>query len=167
MPNKTINKTGYAAPAKPEKGEFKSVRVALVSTRWNVEVVDALLAGARRCLADWGVVPKHVEEFRAPGAFELPLAASTLMRSGRYDAVVTLGAVIRGDTPHFDFVAGECSRGLREASQKHGVPLGFGVLTVNTPEQAAERAGPKSDNKGYEATAAALEMVRLVRSIDD
>lgn len=167
MPTKTINKTGYAAPPKPEKGEFKSVRVALISTRWNVEVVDALLAGARRCLADWGVAPKHVEEFRAPGAFELPLAASALMRSGRYDAVVTLGAVIRGDTPHFDFVAGECSRGLREASQKHGVPLGFGVLTVNTPEQAAERAGPKSDNKGYEATAAALEMVRLVRSIDD
>ena len=169
MPNKTSKtpgKTGYAAPAKPGKGEFKKVRVALLVTRWNVEVVDALLNGARRCLSDWGVSDKHVEEFRAPGAFELPLAASALMKSGRYDAVVTLGTVIRGDTPHFEFVAGECSRGLREASQIYGVPLGFGVLTVNTPQQAAERTGPGRDNKGYEAAAAALEMVRLMWAIN-
>jgi 6,7-dimethyl-8-ribityllumazine synthase len=166
MPKKG-NKTGYAAPAKPAQGEFRGVHVALVATRWNVEVVDALLAGARRCLADWGVTPKRVDEFRAPGAYELPLAASALMRSGRYHAVITLGAVIRGDTPHFDFVAGECARGLREASQKHGVPLGFGVLTVNTPEQAEARAGKGRDNKGYEAAAAALEMVRLLRHVDD
>ncbi len=172
MPNKTSKtsantpgKTGYAAPPKPGKGEFKDVRVALVLTRWNVEVVDALLDGARRCLADWGVAEKHVEEHRVPGAFELPLAASVLMKSDRYDAVVTLGAVIRGDTPHFDFVAGECSRGLREASQIYGLPLGFGVLTVNTPQQAAERTGSGRDNKGYEAAAAALEMVRLVRAV--
>jgi len=161
------SKTGYAAPAKPAKDEFRNVRVALVATRWNLEVVNSLLDGARRCLADWGVAPKHVAEFRAPGAYELPLAASALMRSGRYQAVVTLGAVIRGDTPHFDFVAGECARGLREAAQKHGVPLGFGVLTVNTEQQAAERAGRGRDNKGYEAAAAALEMVRLLRAIDD
>jgi 6,7-dimethyl-8-ribityllumazine synthase len=166
LPQKTA-KTGYAEPAKPGKNEFKGARVALVATRWNVGVVDALLAGAHRCMADWGVNPKHVDEFRAPGAFELPLAVTALMKSGRYDAVVTLGAVIRGDTPHFDFVAGECSRGLREASQKHGVPLGFGVLTVNTDQQAAERSGPGADNKGYEAAAAALEMLRLVRSLDD
>jgi 6,7-dimethyl-8-ribityllumazine synthase len=160
-------KTGYAAPGAPGKNEFKGARVALVATRWNVEVVDALLAGAHRCLADWGVSTRHVTEYRAPGAFELPLAVSALMKSGRYDAVVTLGAVIRGDTPHFDFVAGECSRGLREAAQKHGVPLGFGVLTVNTDQQAAERSGPGSDNKGYEAAAAALEMLRVLRSIDE
>ena len=167
MPTKAQQKTGYAAPPKPSKGEFKNVRVALLATRWNTDVVQPLLAGARRCLAAWGVADKHVAEFVAPGAFELPLAASLLMKSGRYDAVITLGAVIRGDTPHFDFVAGECARGLREASQKHGVPLGFGVLTVNTPQQAAERAGPGPTNKGYEAAAAALEMVRLVRSVDD
>jgi 6,7-dimethyl-8-ribityllumazine synthase len=160
-------KTGYAEPPKPGKSEFRDVRVALVATRWNTEVVDALRDGARRCLKDWGVAGKHVAEFLAPGAFELPLAASALMRSGDYDAVVTLGAVIRGDTPHFEYVAGECSRGLREASQKHGVPLGFGVLTVNTAQQAAERTGPGRDNKGYEAAAAALEMVRFVRSIDE
>jgi 6,7-dimethyl-8-ribityllumazine synthase len=166
LPKKTA-KTGYAAPEKPAKNEFKGARVALVVTRWNVGIVDALLAGARRCLADWGVNPKHVAEFRAPGAFELPLAVSALMKSGEYDAVVTLGAVIRGDTPHFDFVAGECSRGLREASQKHGVALGFGVLTVNTDAQAVERSGPGSDNKGYEATAAALEMLRFLRALDE
>lgn len=165
--SKTPGKAGYAAPPKPGKGEFGKVRVALLATRWNVDVVDALLAGARRCLADWGVSDKHIGEFRAPGAFELPLAASALMKSGRYDAVITLGAVIRGDTPHFDFVAGECSRGLREASQKHGVALGFGVLTVNTPQQALERTGPGPDNKGYEAAAAALEMVRLLWAVHD
>ncbi len=143
------------------------MRVALVATRWNVDVVDALLAGARRCLADWGVSPKRVDEFHVPGAYELPLAATALMKSGRYDAVITLGAVIRGDTPHFEFVAGECSRGLREASQIYGVPLGFGVLTVNTPEQAEARAGKGRDNKGYEAAAATLEMVRLLRRVDD
>ncbi|MDR3418360.1 MAG: 6,7-dimethyl-8-ribityllumazine synthase [Nevskia sp.] len=168
MPTKAAaQKTGYAAPPRPAKGEFKNTRVALVATRWNVEVVQALLAGARRCLAAWGVADKHVEEFLVPGAFELPLAVSRLMKTGRYDAVVTLGAVIRGDTPHFDFVAGECARGLREASQKQGVPLGFGVLTVNTAQQATERAGAGPANKGYEAVAAALEMVRLVRALDD
>jgi 6,7-dimethyl-8-ribityllumazine synthase len=170
LPNKTSkapNKTGYAAPPKPGKDEFRKVRVALLVTRWNVDVVEALLSGARRCLSEWGVTDKHVEEFRAPGAFELPLAASALMKGGCYDAVITLGAVIRGDTPHFEFVAGECSRGLREASQIYGVPLGFGVLTVNTPQQAAERTGPGRDNKGYEAAAAALEMVRLMRAIDE
>jgi 6,7-dimethyl-8-ribityllumazine synthase len=166
MPKK-VSKSGYAAPPKPRPAEFRGVRVALVATRWNVEVVDALLAGARRCLADWGVSPKRVDEFRAPGAYELPLAVSAMMRSGRYDAVITVGAVIRGDTPHFDFVAGECARGLREASQKHGVPLGFGVLTVNTPQQAEVRAGKGRDNKGYEAAAAALEMIRLLRHVDD
>jgi 6,7-dimethyl-8-ribityllumazine synthase len=160
------SKTGYAAPPAPAKGEFKSARVALVMTRWNVGIVAGLHAGVRRCLAEWGVADKHVGEFYAPGAFELPLAVSALMKSGAWDAVVTLGAVIRGDTPHFDFVAGECARGLREAAQKHGVPLGFGVLTVNTAQQAVDRAGPGRDNKGYEAAAAALEMLRLVREID-
>ena len=165
-PPAPLAKSGYAAPAAPAHHEFKRTRVAILSTRWNTEVVDALSAGARRCLADWGVHDKHVHAFFAPGAFELPLAASALMKTGRYDAVVVLGAVIRGDTPHFEFVAGECSRGLREASVKHGIPLGFGVLTVNTGAQAVERCGPGDDNKGYEAAAAALEMVRLLRTLE-
>ena len=163
----TPAKTGYAASPTPAAGEFRHVRIALLATRWNLDVVDALLRGARECLQDWGVTEKHVVEFRAPGAFELPLAASALMKSGEYDGVVVLGAVIRGDTPHFEFVAGECARGLREASQKYQTALGFGVLTVNTPAQAAERCAPGKTNKGYEAAEATLEMIRLLGAIND
>jgi 6,7-dimethyl-8-ribityllumazine synthase len=158
-------KSGYKAPKKPGKKEFADVRVALLATRWNTEVVEALLKGARACLADWGVAADNVREFRAPGAYEIPLAAQTLLDSGAVDGVVTLGAVIRGDTPHFDFVAGQCARGLMDVQLRTGAPLGFGVLTVNTAEQAWERAGPGKDNKGYEAAAAMLEMLRLVRSL--
>lgn len=158
-------KTGYAAPERPSPGEFADARIAIVATRWNVEIVDALIDGAYRCLADWGVPEEAVDELYAPGAFEIPLVVSTLLERGDYDGVVALGAVIRGDTPHFDFVAGECSRGLMDVQLRHGMPVGFGVLTVNTPEQAAERAGPGDSNKGYEATAAMLEMVRLIRSV--
>ena len=159
-------KGGYSAPAKPGRKEFRDVRIALIATRWNVDIVSALLDGAHRCLKDWGVAADNVVELRAPGAYELPVAAEALMRKGACDGVVTLGAVIRGDTPHFDFVAGECARGLREASQRHCIPLGFGVLTVNTVDQALERTGAGRDNKGYEAVAATLEMVRLLRAID-
>ena len=162
-----VHKSGYLAPPPPRKDEFRHTRIALLATRWNVEIVDALLKGARECLADWGVSHKLIAEFKAPGAFELPLAASALMKSGNFHGVIVLGAVIRGDTPHFEYVAGECSRGLREASQKHQVPLGFGVLTVNTVEQALERCRPGPENKGYEAAAATLEMVRLLGAIDD
>lgn len=157
-------KMGYAAPKKPGKKEFAGVRVALLATRWNVDIVDALLKGAQECLADWGVKPENVRVIRAPGAYEIPLATQLLLDSGEFDGVVTLGAVIRGDTPHFDFVAGECSRGLMDVQLKTGAPVGFGVLTVNTVAQAWERAAPGKGNKGYEATAAMLEMMRLARS---
>jgi 6,7-dimethyl-8-ribityllumazine synthase len=163
---KPAAKTGYAPPPLPSPAEFGNARVALLATRWNVEVVERLLAGSRRALAEWGVTERQVREFRVPGAFELPLAATAVMRRGRYAAVVALGAVVRGDTPHFDFVAGECARGLREASQKYRVALGFGVLTVDTPAQALARAGRGRDNKGYEAAVAALEMLRLLRTVD-
>lgn len=161
----TMMKSGYAAPDKPTPEEFADVRVALVATRWNVEIVDALLDGAYRCLADWGVPEESVDEFYVPGAYEIPLAVSTILERGDYDGVVTVGAVIRGDTPHFDFVAGECSRGLMDVQLRHGSPVGFGVLTVNTAQQAIDRSGDGDDNKGYEATAAMLEMVRLARSL--
>jgi len=160
-------KSGYAAPKKPSKKEFKDTRIALLATRWNVEVVDALLKGAGECLKDWGVPEQNVEIFHAPGAFELPLAASALLASGRFDGVVALGAVIRGDTPHFDFVAGECARGLMDVQLAICRPVGFGVLTVNTPAQAFERCGPGKSNKGYECAAAVLEMLRLTRSVID
>lgn len=157
-------KSGFAAPMAPESGEFAATRVALLSTRWNVEVIDALRAGALRALGDWGVVSEHVTEFRAPGAYELPLAAHALLHGGRFDAVIALGAVIRGDTPHFEYVAGECARGLMDVQLKFNKPVAFGVLTVNTAQQATERCGPGKDNKGYEAVSAALDMVRLIRS---
>jgi 6,7-dimethyl-8-ribityllumazine synthase len=146
-------KTGYAAPAAPGRNEFSKARIAIVSTRWNVEIVDALTAGARECLMTWGVPARNIREFRAPGAYEIPLAC------------LKLGAVIRGDTPHFDFVAGECARGLIDVQLQTRKPVGFGVLTVNTVQQAVERAGPGAGNKGYEAAAAMLEMIRLAKEL--
>ncbi|HEU0198031.1 MAG TPA: 6,7-dimethyl-8-ribityllumazine synthase [Nevskiaceae bacterium] len=159
-------KSGYS-PVAPEKpgAAFRSTRVAVVGTRWNHELVDALIAGASRCLHGFGVLDINITELRVPGAFELPLATEALMHSGRFDAVVALGAVIRGETPHFDYVCTQCSQGLREASQRYRVPVGFGVLTVENPQQGAARAGSGLDNKGYQAAAAALEMVALLREI--
>jgi len=157
-------KSGFAAPAAPAAGEFSATRVALVATRWNVEIIDALLAGAHRALKVWGVREAHVAEFHAPGAYELPLAAQALITGGKFDAVIALGAVIRGDTPHFEYVAGECARGLMDVQLRSGKPVAFGVLTVNTPQQATDRCGPGDDNKGYEAVSAALDMIRLIRS---
>lgn len=156
-------KTGYSAE-RPEGFAAAGLRIAVLATQWNLDVVDALVRGAHECLADWGFEAGQIREFRAPGAYELPLAAERLLAAG-YDGVVVLGAVIRGDTPHFDFVAGECSRGLMDVQLRHGRPVGFGVLTVNTPQQAVDRAGPGNTNKGYEAAAAVLEMIRLQRSI--
>lgn len=157
-------KSGFAAPVAPAPGEFAATRVALLATRWNVEIIDALLAGARRALKVWGVTDAHVAEVRAPGAYELPLAAHALLHSGRFDAVVALGAVIRGDTPHFDYVCDGCTRGLMDVQLKFGKPVAFGVLTVNTVQQAVERCGAGDDNKGYEAVSAALDMIRLIRA---
>lgn len=158
-------KTGYAAPRPPATSEFAGARIALVATRWNTRVVDALLDGARAGLAHYGVAARNVAEFRAPGAFEIPLACETLARSGRYDGAVALGAVIRGDTPHFEFVAGECARGLQDVALRHAWPVGFGVLTVNTAAQAAARVKKGPSNKGYEAALAMLEMLRFKRAL--
>ena len=157
-------KTGYTASA-PDNTELGGIRIALCATQWNTDIVDALLEGARRCLSDWGIASEHVREFCAPGAFELPLAADRILAAGRYDGVVVLGAVIRGDTPHFEYVAGECARGLMDVQLRHGRPVAFGVLTVNTAQQAVDRCGPGRDNKGYEAVAAVLDMIRLARSV--
>ncbi|HUS24406.1 MAG TPA: 6,7-dimethyl-8-ribityllumazine synthase [Candidatus Binatia bacterium] len=160
-----MSKTGYTAPAAPGRGEFSRARIALVATRWNADIVEALLAGARRGLQAWGVAARAVTELYAPGAYELPLACELAARSRRYDGVVALGAVIRGDTPHFDFVAGECARGLQDVALRHRLPVGFGVLTVHDARQARDRAGPGPDNKGVEAAQAVLEMLRLKRAL--
>jgi len=160
----THTKSGYAVP-ELANGQFSRTRIAILATRWNTDIVDSLVEGARRCLTAWGVPASSIGEYRAPGAYELPLAAAKLLESGLYDGVVALGAVIRGDTPHFDFVAGECSRGLMDVQLRFGSPIGFGVLTVNTVEQAVERASSDDTNKGYEAAAAVLDLLMMMRSI--
>lgn len=140
-------------------------RVALVASRFNDVIVDALVKGASATWLERGGATDDLLVVRVPGAFELPLAAARLAGSGRYEAVVALGCVIRGDTPHFEYVAGECARGLQQAALDTGVPIAFGVLTVDTLEQARERAVPGAGNKGAEAMDAALEMAALLKRL--
>jgi 6,7-dimethyl-8-ribityllumazine synthase len=127
-----------------------------VASQWHTEIMDGLLAGARRALAASGVA--DAVEIRVPGTFELPVAATRLIASGRFDVIVALGVVIRGGTPHFDYVCQAAALGLTEVARRTGTPIGFGVLTCDTEEQAIDRAGlvGSSEDKGYEATAAAL-----------
>jgi 6,7-dimethyl-8-ribityllumazine synthase len=158
-------KSGYAAPSHLPPTGFAGLSIAILATRWNTDIVNALVDGARRALSDFGINPEQIREYRAPGAFEVPLACEQLFERGSCDGVIALGAVIRGDTPHFEFVAGECARGLMDVQLRHGKPIGFGVLTVNDYAQAKARAGEGNDNKGYECAAAVLEMLALARSI--
>jgi 6,7-dimethyl-8-ribityllumazine synthase len=132
-------------------------RVGILVSRYHETVTERLLAGAEACLRERGVGPEWVDVVRVPGAWELPLAARVLAARGGYLAVVALGAVIRGETAHFDYVAGEASRGLMEVALRYGVPVGFGVLTCDTLAQALARAGGAAGNKGREATEAALD----------
>ncbi len=141
-------------------------RFVLVASRFNSFIVEHLIAGAIDVLRRHGVKDKQIELVRVPGAWELPLAAQQAAKSGRWDAVIALGAVIRGGTPHFEYVCGECVKGLGSLSLEQGLPVAMGVLTVDTIEQAVERAGTKAGNKGAEAAASALEMVSLMRRIN-
>src|SRR5256885_1839053 len=126
-------------------------RFAIVVSRFNSFVTDPLLAGALDALAQRGADPEHVDVVRVPGAWELPIAVRAIAAHKRHDAIICLGAVIKGDTPHFDYVAGEAARGIASASADTGVPAVFGVLTTTTAEQAVERAGGRSGNKGFDA----------------
>jgi 6,7-dimethyl-8-ribityllumazine synthase len=137
-------------------------RVVIVAARFNAALVDQLIDGASRAWAEHGGRATNLLVERVPGAFELPLAAKMFAASGRVDAVIALGCVIRGDTPHFDFVAGECARGLMDAGLATGVPVIFGVLTTETRAQAEERADVERMNKGRESMEAALEMIQLL-----
>jgi 6,7-dimethyl-8-ribityllumazine synthase len=139
------------------------LRFAIVVSRFNSFVTDPLLAGALDALAQRGADLKHVDVVHVPGAWELPLAARAVAAKQRCDAIICLGAVIRGDTPHFDYVAGEAARGIAKASAETGVPIAFGVLTTNNVEQAVDRAGGKSGNKGFDAAMTAIEMAHLMR----
>ena len=140
-------------------------RVAVVVSRFNELVTERLLAGARTRLAEGGVDDASVDVVWVPGAFELPLAAAEAAHSGRYRAIVALGCVIRGETAHFEYVAGEAARGLQTVALTYRIPVGFGVLTTETFEQAIERAGGEAGNKGYDAADAALRMVDALGAI--
>jgi len=141
-------------------------RFALVASRFNSFVVESLIAGAIDTLRRHGVADAQITLVRSPGAFELPLVVQKVAASGNYDAIVALGAVIRGGTPHFEYVAGECTKGIAQVSLASGLPIAFGVLTVDTIEQAIERAGTKAGNKGAEAALSAIEMINLLRTLD-
>ncbi|WP_345335935.1 6,7-dimethyl-8-ribityllumazine synthase [Ferrimonas pelagia] len=148
--------------------EAKGAKIALVVSRFNSFIVDSLTEGAIDTLKRFGQVnDDDITVVRVPGAFELPLAARRLAASGKYDAIIALGAVIRGGTPHFDFVAGECNKGLAQVMLEFDTPVSFGVLTTDTIEQAIERAGTKAGNKGGEAALGALEMVNVLNHLAD
>ena len=142
-----------------------NARFCVVVSRWNGFVVESLLAGAVDTLKRHGAQEGDLTIVRLPGAFEMPLVLEKIASKREHDAIVALGAVIRGGTPHFEYVAGECVKGMAQVTLKHGVPIAFGVLTVDTIEQAIERAGTKAGNKGAEAAASAIEMVNLLRQL--
>jgi 6,7-dimethyl-8-ribityllumazine synthase len=143
-----------------------NLRVAVVATRYNSPIVERLRQGAVDALIERGASPADLTVVLVPGAFELPLAVRKAAASGRYDAVIALGTVVRGETPHFDYVAGECAAGIARVMMETGVPVGFGVLTVDTLEQAVERAGGRVGNKGAEAALAAIEMAALLQLLE-
>ena len=139
-------------------------RFAIVASQFNARIVDLLVGGAVDCLRRHGVEPEAIHVVRVPGAWEIPQAAEVLASAGgidAIDAIIAVGVVIRGETPHFDYICAECSRGLGRVAERHGLPVGFGVLTCDTSEQAQERAGGKAGNKGWDAALAALEMADL------
>lgn len=137
-------------------------RVAVVASRFNGAVVERLVDGALDCLRRHGVEEGSIRVVRVPGAWELPVAAQAVAAAGEVDALVALGVVVRGETPHFDYVCGQASAGLQRVGLDHGLAVGFGLLTCDTPSQAQERAGGKAGNKGWEAALAALEMADLL-----
>jgi 6,7-dimethyl-8-ribityllumazine synthase len=141
------------------------LKFAILVARFNNFITDRLLAGAEDALKRSGAKPEDVEIVKVPGSWELPVAAKTLAGLKRHDAIVALGAVIRGDTPHFDHVANQAASGLAAVQLESGIPVAFGVLTTNTVEQAIDRAGGKSGNKGYDAALTAIEMAELMRRL--
>jgi 6,7-dimethyl-8-ribityllumazine synthase len=149
------------------EGDFSanSAKFTLIVARFNASIVDNLVVGAIDTLRRHGVPEANITQVKVPGAFELPLAAKKVAQKGECDAIIALGAVIRGGTPHFDYVAGECASGLARISLESELPIAFGVLTTDTIEQAVERSGNKAGNKGSDAAMTALEMVSLLRGL--
>jgi 6,7-dimethyl-8-ribityllumazine synthase len=146
--------------------QVRELRFAILAARFNEFIVEQLVRGAVDTLRRHGAANEQIHVVRAPGAFDLPLVARKLALSGHYDAIIAVGAVIKGATAHFDYVAGECASGLARAANDSGVPVAFGVLTTDTIEQAVERAGTKAGNKGADAALTALELANLLRQIE-
>jgi 6,7-dimethyl-8-ribityllumazine synthase len=145
--------------------DARGIKIGIIVSRFNNFITEKLLAGALDGLKSHGSEEDDVTVIRVPGAFEIPLLADRMAASGKYDALVCLGAVIRGETPHFEYVSEAVTRGIGDAIAKYRIPMGFGVLTTNNVEQAMERAGSKDANKGYEAALTALEMVQVIRRL--
>jgi 6,7-dimethyl-8-ribityllumazine synthase len=145
----------------------RDLRFGIIAARFNDFVVEPLIRGALDALKRHGVGDKQIELVRVPGAFDIPIAARKMALSNRYDALIALGAVIRGQTPHFDYVAGECAGGVARIALESGIPIAFGVLTTDTSEQAVDRAGGKAGNKGADAALVAVEMANLLRRLDN
>lgn len=143
----------------------EGMKIGLLIGRWNGFIVDSLVKGAMDTIVRHGGSEDNVEQVFVPGAFEIPVVAQKMADSGKYDAIVALGAVIRGGTPHFEYVAGECVKGIGQVALKSGVPVSFGVLTVDTIDQAIERAGTKAGNKGEECTLAAIETANVLKQL--
>jgi len=146
---------------------IRDERIAIIAARFNETIVDNLISGALDALRRHGAGDTQLQLIRVPGAYELPLAAQRLAKSRRVDGIVALGVVIRGATPHFDYVCSECASGLNRVSLEHDMPIGFGVLTCDTIEQAVERAGTKAGNKGADAAMATVEMISILQQLGD
>ena len=145
--------------------DAKELRFAVIVSRFNSFITDRLLEGALAALRKHGAADAAIDVISVPGAWEMPVVAGELVRQKKHDALVCLGCVLRGETPHFDYVAGEAAKGLAAAGNAAGVPIAFGVLTTNTLEQAVDRAGAKHGNKGYDAAITAIEMANLLRKL--
>lgn len=143
----------------------RDMRITIVAARFNDFIVASLIKGAVHCLRRHDAVDSGIEIIRVPGAYEMPLVVEKIASQRKTDGIIALGAVIRGATPHFDYVSGECMHGMAAASRQHGMPIGMGVLTTDSIEQAIERAGTKAGNKGEEAALAVIEMVNLLRKL--
>ncbi|HZS03989.1 MAG TPA: 6,7-dimethyl-8-ribityllumazine synthase [Blastocatellia bacterium] len=159
--------TGNAPVGQTLEGALRAdgLRFAILASRWNDLIVSRLVGGAQDALIRLGARADQITLVRVPGSFEVPLAASRLATSGRYDAIICVGAVIRGETPHFDYIAGEVTKGIAQVTLRTGVPITYGIITAETVEQAINRAGVKSGNKGFEAALSAVEMANLLKEL--
>ncbi len=147
------------------KLDASGLKTAVIASRFNDFITTKLIEGAVDCLVRHGCAQKDITVIRVPGSFEIPIAAARAAGSGKFDAVICLGALIRGQTPHFDYIASEVTKGIAQVSLDTGVPVAFGVITADTQEQAVDRAGAKAGNKGFEAAQSAIEMADLLRQI--